>query len=85
MRYAEELLRKLPPDWRPDLVKEGMRRLNDKLPLNIFCAQEIDRLQVGAPPRTFTHAPSSPTPTPPLHARESHDHATSTLLALPHT
>eukprot|EP00998_Keelungia_sp_KM082_P000856 NODE_10_length_4254_cov_122.132542_g9_i0.p1 GENE.NODE_10_length_4254_cov_122.132542_g9_i0~~NODE_10_length_4254_cov_122.132542_g9_i0.p1 ORF type:complete len:1396 (+),score=542.74 NODE_10_length_4254_cov_122.132542_g9_i0:376-4188(+) len=44
--YSDELLKKLPADWKKDIVRDNMRRLGDKQPLNIFCAQEIDRLQI---------------------------------------
>eukprot|EP01006_Ploeotia_vitrea_P030174 TRINITY_DN62648_c0_g2_i1.p1 TRINITY_DN62648_c0_g2~~TRINITY_DN62648_c0_g2_i1.p1 ORF type:complete len:699 (+),score=99.78 TRINITY_DN62648_c0_g2_i1:302-2098(+) len=46
VRYADELMKKLPPDWKKDFVRDNMKRLNEKMPLNIFCAQEIDRMQV---------------------------------------
>jgi dynein heavy chain len=43
---AEDLLKKLPPAWVKDQVKEAIQKIDHRKPLNIFCAQEIDRLQV---------------------------------------
>eukprot|EP00998_Keelungia_sp_KM082_P008622 NODE_480_length_1886_cov_75.477544_g473_i0.p1 GENE.NODE_480_length_1886_cov_75.477544_g473_i0~~NODE_480_length_1886_cov_75.477544_g473_i0.p1 ORF type:complete len:610 (-),score=202.98 NODE_480_length_1886_cov_75.477544_g473_i0:55-1791(-) len=43
---ADDLLKKLPTPWNKDHVKECMVKIGHRMPLNIFCAQEIDRLQV---------------------------------------
>jgi len=43
---ADDLLRKLPVPWNRDWVSEALQRIGHRLPLNIFCGQEVDRLQV---------------------------------------
>ena len=42
---ADDLLRKLPPDYRRDATREAVKRLGGQKPLNICLQQEVDRLQ----------------------------------------
>ena len=43
---SDDLLKKLPPAWHKATVKELLQKIGHRQPLNIFCGQEIDRLQV---------------------------------------
>jgi len=45
LREVESLESKLPPDYRGDDVKAGIKALGGQKPLNICLGQEIDRLQ----------------------------------------
>ena len=42
---AREMLGKCPPDFRQHEVKQALAALGGVLPMNIFLAQEIDRIQ----------------------------------------
>mgnify|MGYP001193533405 CR=1 FL=1 len=81
LQVVNDLQAKLPPDYRPDDVKTGIKSLGGMgKPLNICLKQEIDRLQKVLPPHTPTyiqllvlpqprrhlmHAPPKPKPPPP--------------------
>ncbi|KAJ9448993.1 Dynein gamma chain, partial [Diplonema papillatum] len=43
---ANDFLKRLPSPWKLDAVRDQMKRWDDKKPLNIFCRQEIERLNV---------------------------------------
>lgn len=43
---ADDFLKRLPPEWRMDLVLENFKKIKATMPLNIFARQEIERLNV---------------------------------------
>ena len=43
---ADDFLKRLPSPWKLDAVRELMKKIDDKKPLNIFCRQEVERLNV---------------------------------------
>eukprot|EP01064_Diplonema_japonicum_P034643 TRINITY_DN7253_c0_g4_i1.p1 TRINITY_DN7253_c0_g4~~TRINITY_DN7253_c0_g4_i1.p1 ORF type:complete len:4646 (+),score=1368.52 TRINITY_DN7253_c0_g4_i1:87-14024(+) len=46
IELADDFLKRLPVDWKLDAVRDLMKKINATLPLNIFCRQEIERLNV---------------------------------------
>eukprot|EP01061_Rhynchopus_euleeides_P039485 TRINITY_DN6779_c0_g1_i1.p1 TRINITY_DN6779_c0_g1~~TRINITY_DN6779_c0_g1_i1.p1 ORF type:complete len:591 (+),score=257.11 TRINITY_DN6779_c0_g1_i1:69-1775(+) len=46
VEIADDFLKRLPPVWRLDVVRDLMKKQDDKKPLNIFCRQEVERLNV---------------------------------------
>ena len=46
IEIADDFLKRLPAVWKLEQVREMMRKIDDKKPLNIFCRQEIERLNV---------------------------------------
>ena len=45
LRVIDDLQRKLPLDYKPDHVRDALKRLGPTKPLNICLAQEVERLQ----------------------------------------
>eukprot|EP01063_Lacrimia_lanifica_P018008 TRINITY_DN2498_c0_g1_i2.p1 TRINITY_DN2498_c0_g1~~TRINITY_DN2498_c0_g1_i2.p1 ORF type:complete len:1214 (+),score=616.18 TRINITY_DN2498_c0_g1_i2:88-3642(+) len=43
---ANDFLKRLPNEWRIDVVRDLLRKIGATMPLNIFCRQEIERLNV---------------------------------------
>eukprot|EP00754_Rhynchopus_humris_P030089 Rhum_TRINITY_DN15257_c1_g1::Rhum_TRINITY_DN15257_c1_g1_i3::g.146501::m.146501/K10408/DNAH; dynein heavy chain, axonemal len=46
VEMANDFLKRLPAEWKLDQVRELLRKINQNLPLNVFCRQEIERLNV---------------------------------------
>lgn len=44
-KLAEDMLEKLPPNYKSHEVNERLKKLGHLQPLNIFLKQEIDRMQ----------------------------------------
>eukprot|EP00662_Eupelagonemidae_sp_cell21_P026800 gene26800-6166_t len=43
---ADDFLKRLPPEWRMDIVLDNFKKIKATMPLNIFARQEIERLNV---------------------------------------
>ena len=46
VEMANDFLKRLPAEWRLDVVRDMLKKINAQLPLNIFCRQEIERLNI---------------------------------------
>ena len=46
IEMSDDFLKRLPPVWKLDVVRDLMKKIDDRKPLNIFCRQEIERLNV---------------------------------------
>jgi dynein heavy chain len=47
VEMSDDFLKRLPPEWRMDIVLDNFKRIKASMPLNIFARQEIERLNVA--------------------------------------